>query len=177
MTLDLAQPATCVVVEAVQPAVVVSVDAADITVACVQQAVDVQAPCSVVEVISGGPMGPPGETEGATFLAIAGETIFGHRAVRVANGIGYHPDLAAAAHAGEVCGVAVQSSSAGASFLVRTSGPIVEPSWAWGPGFVWCGDNGVLTQTPISTGWLLVVGRAIAPTILFVDTDTPVMRI
>lgn len=139
--------------------------------------VDVTSRPTVVRTGGGmGVQGAPGETEGATFLAEAATTIHGLRAVRIANGHISHPDIAVAAHADETIGIAMQSGVIGANLLVRTAGTIEEGGWNWAPGFVFCGADGVLTQTPGTSGWLLTVGRAINPTTLEVDLDTPFMR-
>jgi hypothetical protein len=123
-----------------------------------------------------GEQGLPGETEGATFIAIAGETIHGGRAVRCSGGLLYHPDLGQPDHADQVCGVAVQSGIAGTSLLVRTRGPFVEPTATWDAGAVWCGAGGVLEQAVPLSGWLLVVGRARNATTIDVDVEEPVIR-
>jgi hypothetical protein len=123
-----------------------------------------------------GPPGTPGETEGATFLAEPGETIHGRRMVRVVDGRIYHPSLAEAAHASQVIGLALQAGNGPEPLLVRTGGYHEEASWNWTPGRLWCDEAGVLTQTPPSTGWVLPVGRALTPTRIEIDIDTPLMR-
>lgn len=123
-----------------------------------------------------GEQGVPGETEGATFIGIAGETIHGGRAVRCSGGLIYHPDLTEPEHADQVCGVAVQSGITGAQLLVRARGPLVEPTATWDAGVVWCGADGVLTQTVPLAGWLLAVGRALTATTVDIDVEEPVIR-
>lgn len=124
-----------------------------------------------------GVQGPPGETEGATKNLTAGETIFGHRVVRVNGSAVYHPNIAIDAHADQVVGIATQSGSTGNLVSVRTKGTLTEPSWTWSPGFVWCGSNGVLTQSPSATGWLMVVGRVLSPMSIDVDVEPAIHRI
>lgn len=123
-----------------------------------------------------GEQGVPGETDGATFVATAGETIHGGRAVRCSGGLLYHPDLAEPDHADQVCGVALQSGIAGAQLLVRSRGPFVEPTATWEPGAVWCGPSGALTQLIPGSGWLLAIGRARSATTVDVDVEEPVIR-
>lgn len=137
----------------------------------------IQTSQTTVRQIAQGPQGPPGESEGATFIATAGETIHGGRAVRVVNGVAYHPSILNEEHADQVVGVAVQSTAVGLEFAVRTGGVYTELSAPWtGDGTVWCGDNGVLTQTPPTSGWLLQIGRVISTTSFNVDVDEPVLR-
>lgn len=123
-----------------------------------------------------GVQGVPGETEGATFLAVAGATIHGARAVRIENGLIYHPQLAEQSHAAQVCGLAVQSGPPGSTLLVRSGGVMEDNSWSWFAGFVYCGDDGVLTQTAPLVGWVLKIGRADTPTMIRVDIDIPFYR-
>jgi len=100
--------------------------------------------------------------------------IHGLRAVRATAGALYHPLLADPDHAEQVIGIALQ---AGTGVLqVQVSGLLTESSWAWQPGLVYCGDGGVLTQSPPVTGWLLAVGRAIAADTIEIDIDTAVYR-
>jgi hypothetical protein len=129
----------------------------------------------VVETSLRGLVGPPGETDGATFLAVAGETIHGGRVVRVDNGRLYHPDTRNVLHADQVIGIAVQSGSAGTELLVRTHGRMSEDYWGFHSGAVWCGDGGALVQTP-PDGWLVRVGRSPRPNELLVDVEPGIFR-
>jgi len=131
----------------------------------------------VVRRVERGPQGPPGETAGATFTATAAEPIHGQRAVRVVAGLAYAPDTTTRAHATEVVGIATQSAALNDDVVVRTAGEMTEPSWIWQPGAVYCGTDGQLTQDTAFAGWLLPVGRAITPTTIVVDVDTPVVRL
>lgn len=129
-----------------------------------------------VALVTPGPQGPPGETEGATFLAEAGEAIHGRRIVRVVDGRIYHPDRNDSTHAGQCIGLSLQAGSTGALLLVRTGGQHTDSSWAFEPGPVWCGDDGVLTQSQLDTGWVLKVGVAVNPTTVEIDLDDPFLR-
>lgn len=141
-------------------------------------AIVVEAPPAVVELAAVGLRGATGATgtEGSTLTALAGATIHAGRAVRISGGSIYHPDQTDNAHAGQVIGVATQSGSSPSNLVVRTSGSYLEPTWALSPGPVYVGTDGVLTQTPPATGWLLVIGRAINATTLFVDVEPAYFR-
>lgn len=106
----------------------------------------------------------------------AGETIFGERAVRIENGLLYHPDPSDPTHATQVIGISTQSGSAGTDINVAIFGDVTEGSWTWASGFVYVSTGGVLTQSPSSSGWLLSIGRATSSTTIGVDVDTPFMR-
>lgn len=177
MALDLEQAAACVIVYTPPaPTVDVVVEAVEVSVDCIQQTVDVQTQQNIVEIVTGGPMGPPGMVSGETLVRPCAETIHGHRAVMIANGAFRRPDLAQAAHADAVIGISEQSGVAGDVISARMRGLISEPSWTWSPGFVYCGTDGVLMQAPSPAGWLLVVGRAVDATTIDVDIDTPFHR-
>ncbi len=152
-----------------------------IVVAVPQRDVVVKDPVTVVIDTGGkqgiqGPEGPPGPAGGSSVVLTAGETIFGLRAVRAAAGIIYRPDLSVIAHSDAVVGVALQSGGAGAQLSVQVSGELSESSWSWSPGAVYCGPDGVLTQTPPDSGWLLSIGRATSATTIIIDIDTAYIR-
>lgn len=119
--------------------------------------------------------GPPGPAGGTSVEYPIGTTIFGLRAVRADNGLLYHPDLQDVSHAMQTFGIALQSATTGL-VLVQLSGQLMEQSWTWSPGAVYCGQDGQLTQVIPPTGWLLSVGRAIGPTTINIDIDTPFVR-
>ncbi len=121
-----------------------------------------------------GPQGPPGPAGGSAIEMPSGETIFGLRAVRAVGGQIFHPDQTDNEHAEQVIGIALQSGTG--TLLVQISGTLTEGSWTWTPGLVYCGADGVLTQSPPATGWLLAVGRAIAADTLEIDIDTAFYR-
>lgn len=122
-----------------------------------------------------GPPGPPGPAGGTSAEYPVGTTIFGLRAVRADGGLLYHPDLQDVSHAMQTFGIALQSASAGL-VLVQLSGQLTEQSWTWTPGAVYCGQDGQLTQAIPPTGWLLSIGRAVSPTTINIDIDTPFVR-
>lgn len=107
---------------------------------------------------------------------VAGETIHGRRVVMVENGEVFHPDVDVDDDGVKVLGIALNSAVLGDDVQVRTDGILVEPTWTWVPGPVFCGDDGVLTQSPASTGWLMVVGRAVDTTMIDVDIATAFFR-
>jgi hypothetical protein len=180
--VTVTRPIRTVVVTPVQRVVEVQAPQRVIEVQAPQRVVEVQPRVRQIEIAARGlrgemgPQGLPGETEGATFLVPAGETIHGLRVVRAEGGALFHPDLLNDAHAGQCIGIALQSGDAPAPLLVRAHGQISEASWSWSPGVVWCGADGQLTQTPSASGWLLQVARVITPTTISVDIDDAVIR-
>jgi hypothetical protein len=129
--------------------------------------------------VQGAP-GPRGESGSGTAVDVtrsAGAVIHGLRVVRATSGIIYPVDLAEALHAEQVIGVATQSvTTIGHDVVVRTSGPLSDNAWNWQPGAVFCGADGVLTQDPATTGWLLQVARVIDAQTIDIDIETPIYR-
>jgi hypothetical protein len=124
-----------------------------------------------------GPAGPPGVTEGTTFNIEAATVIHARRVVCVGALGAFHPDLDDPVDATQVAGIAVTAASTpGDEISVRTSGPMVDAGWAWTPGYVYCGADGVLTQSLPAAGWVQRVGRVTGPTSFEVDIDTPIVR-
>lgn len=139
----------------------------------------IQADTRTVEVAARGAQGPAGPAgrDGTSPEATypIGQPIHGHRVVRLDNGKAYHPDTAVLEHALACIGIALQSANSG-DVPVRLAGTVEEGSWTWREGAVWCGPDGTLTQSPGATGWLLCVGRALNPTTLMIDFDSPIAR-
>lgn len=137
---------------------------------------DVEAQVFVAEVAATGLRGERGDGVGAEVTAPAAVDIHAGRAVRLVAGALSHPDLADAAHAEQIVGVAETAASAGASARVRAAGRTENPDWSWAAGPVYAGADGVLTQTPPAGAWLLVIGRPLSPTSLLVDIEPPIYR-
>lgn len=130
---------------------------------------------SVVQV-SGvpGPMGPPGPSAGGLSLTASG-AIGGHRLlVALGGGLAGYADSGTPAHVGKVVGMSTAAAADGAPVSLIQVGEIIEPSWAWSPGPVYLGANGVPTQTQPISGFLQEIGVATAPTRLLVDLKMPI---
>ena len=130
----------------------------------------------VVQPASVGLQGPPGEV--ADLLAtgyIAGEPLGGQRVVIVwIDGLLYYADATNLAHFNRVLGITVGAIENGASGSVRIGGFMTEPTWNWQPDkFIYLGTNGLLTQNPPATGFLLEIGQPINPTKILVDIKFP----
>ncbi len=170
-----------------RPIVVTNVQARQIRAGQQQRGVTVQQPRSdvtvpqpvavVVHANKTGAQGPAGRDGSVSTLDYPiGQTIHGLRVVRIEGGMAYHPDVLVLEHAQQCVGIALTSATTGET-TVQLGGPLVESSWNWAAGAVWCAQDGQLTQNPASAGWLLCVGRALNPTTLMIDLDTPIARI
>ena len=103
----------------------------------------------------------------AFITAVAGENLSGNRVVRIngADAFLADKDAVEASHAiGLTTGAALISTST----TIQTDGVMTEGSWSWAVGPVWLGAAGLPTQTPPTTGALVRIGTAIAPTKLVI---------
>lgn len=104
---------------------------------------------------------------------IAAEALSGHRVVTPKpDGTLDYASNDNIAHVQAPLWVTTGAAAAGAQAIALMLGTIVEPTWAWTPGPVYLGANGVLTQTPPTAPgavFLASVGTATAATSLYVD--------
>lgn len=126
----------------------------------------------VIEVGTQGPPGPPGPS-GLVNNALAGATLSGHRAVKFdGQSRLVYVDGTDVADIGKVIGVTTGAAVAGDVGYYQGAGEHIEPTWNWTPGLpVFFGAAGVLTQTPPTSGFMQVVGRAVTPTKLFLRIE------
>lgn len=74
-------------------------------------------------------------------------------------------------------GLAGITLTAGTTVNARFAGRMIDAGWTWTPGLpIYCGANGVLTQTPPATGWLRRVAEAVSPTEIIVSIHQPILR-
>jgi hypothetical protein len=104
----------------------------------------------------------------------AGTALGGHRAV-IADGAGQalYADQSDTSHIGKVIGITTVAAMQGAPIEITQAGEVIEPSWNWSPGKIFCGVNGLLTQTVPTSGFIQVIGIALAATKMLVDLQTP----
>lgn len=107
---------------------------------------------------------------------VAAETLSGHLAVALNDdGELIKADNTNSDHIGRVIGVTTQAISLGATGYVQTYGALTEPTWTWTMGTpVYLSTNGVLTQTPPSTGFSIRIGIPEDTTTLFVRIGEPI---
>jgi hypothetical protein len=108
-------------------------------------------------------------------VALAGETLSGHRAVILsATGAAYYADKNTLSHIGRVYGITVNAALVGGQVQLVRVGNVTESGWNWTPDVpVYLGANGVLTQVEPTIGFLQAIGIAVAPTTLFVSLHEP----
>lgn len=123
-----------------------------------------------------GPIGPAGPAgDGSKITKIADTAIGGHRVVMAssANGTAI-ADKDTPSHMHLVLGITEGAAMAGNPAAIVARGELVEPSWSFSVGPVYLGNNGLMTQTAPTTGFILKIGTAIAPTVLLIDIGAPI---
>lgn len=130
----------------------------------------------VIDTGQEGPPGPPGPAgDGSLLSKVAVGAIGGHRVVIASGADGAAlADKDTPAHMFKVLGITTGAAVNGASVEISVFGEVTEPSWSWSEGPVWLGNNGLLTQTLPSTGFQLMIGTAIAPTVLMLKIGAPI---
>ncbi|MDN6885278.1 hypothetical protein QMO14_16860 [Variovorax sp. CAN2819] len=123
-----------------------------------------------------GPPGVPGAMGEAYVEFPAAVPLGGHRAVRLLGGEAIYADHTVVADANVVLGITRGAAAAGALAQIQFGGLMTEPSWAWTPDQpVFVGLAGVLTQTPPTSGFSLIVGIATLPTQILIGAKAPIV--
>jgi hypothetical protein len=122
-------------------------------------------------IVSDAEQGPPGPAGSAPVIAlIAATDLSGHRVV-MASGPG-QANYASSDRPSDallIVGITTGAASNGSFVAVQTGGELIEPTWSWSPGPIYCGLNGALTQTAPSSGFIRVVGIAHSPTSILIE--------
>ena len=132
---------------------------------------------SITKVI--GVQGPAGAGHGAVELLtkVAGENLGGHRAVIVDNDNKvYYGDRTNFAHMYKVVGITRGAANIGTNVEIQTYGLMTELSWNWIAGQpIFLGTNGLLTQIPPTTGFSLIIAKALTSTDIFISVKIPII--
>lgn len=81
-----------------------------------------------------------------------------------------YADKDTSAHEGNVIGITMGAIASGAQGPVQVRLTITEPSWNWTPGgLIFLGNNGLLTQTPPTAGFVMMLGTALSAIAMFVN--------
>lgn len=138
-------------------------------------ALQVTAPVYIGQRGAPGEDGAPGIAGGVVVLCTAGEALGGHRVVVLnADAEAVYASNAVPDHLHKVLGLTTGAVTLGAEATVQTGGEMIEPTWAWtldAPIFL--GENGLLTQTPPVSGFMLVVAFPVTATKIFIKLREP----
>lgn len=118
-----------------------------------------------------GPPGPAGADGGSILTKTAGAALGGNRAARVdaATGKAIYADNTVIPDAEAVLGITTGAAAEDTEVTIQTFGEMTEASWNWTPGLpVYLSTNGLLTQTPPTSGSLTQIGVANEATKLFI---------
>lgn len=107
---------------------------------------------------------------------VATESIHGGRAVVFEDGNVRHPDLGDISDSVKIAGIAMNAGGIGDLINVQTGGTFREPSWNWLSSPVFVEDEGVLTQTAPTTGYVVSIGRSVDSTTIDIDVSLPLLR-
>lgn len=118
--------------------------------------------------------GPAGATGSQTVTVVAGATLGGQRVVVLdSSSEAIHADSDTVAHAGRILGVTATAATTGNDVIVNTFGTFIEPSWTWTPGaLLYLSLDGIITETPPTSGFVQQIAFAISATEIFIHTHT-----
>ena len=120
--------------------------------------------------------GASGASGGNTVELVAGEDIGGQRVVMNKLGRAYYASHDNMEGAHSVMGMTSGAAMAGSSVTVVVTGEITEPSWNFIVGRpVFVGANGVLTQFAPNSGYIKIVGFAVAPNKIYIQQHQPIV--
>jgi hypothetical protein len=110
---------------------------------------------------------------------IAAATLNGHRAVAIQpDGRLIHADNLNPDHRDATLGIIASATPIDGEAIIYTFGSLTEPSWQWLPQrLLFLGANGQITQTPPTTGFLLVLGKAVTPTEILIQLQPTIQRL
>lgn len=119
-----------------------------------------------------GPTGPPGT--GGSVAVVAGQNLQANRAVYLDSaGEAFHADHDTLPDCVRVLGITTTSALTGENVVVVTEG-IMTTGPIWTLGAYYLGASGMLTSTPVTTGFALQVASAVTTSKLIVRPQEPI---
>ena len=124
-----------------------------------------------------GPQGIPGPAGGATLVTVGATPLSGHIVVALdSGGLLVYADCTNLAHIGAVQGVIANAYSPGDLAVVQADFGLVHAGWSFSPGPVFVGASGALVQMlPVGAVFAQVIGYALAPTLVRIDVQPPIV--
>lgn len=112
------------------------------------------------------------DAAGTNITKVAQGALGGHRVV-------YSSSVTQVAYANQsdylqsikIVGITTGAAADGSAVVIQPSGVMVEPGWNWSAGDIWLGSNGQLTQVQPTSGCLVRVGVALAPTAMQINIE------
>jgi hypothetical protein len=133
---------------------------------------------NIVKVIGiQGPAGAPGQGAVELMTKVAGESLGGHRVIIIdSDNKVYYADRTNPVHMYKVVGITRGAVNSGDNVEIQTYGLMTELSWNWTAGQpLFLDTNGLLTQTPPTNGFLLIIAEALTSTDIFISIKNPIV--
>jgi hypothetical protein len=93
-----------------------------------------------------------------------------------ANGIAQHADSSNLNHTVAVYGVSLENANPGETVAIQAFGEVTNPAWDFVPQApVYLGNNGQILQAEPIEGFVLILGRAITSTAIFVNIGQAIL--
>ena len=162
--------------------VVIDEETVVITEAPVPSVVVTESPApEIVQIIAEGPQGPPGPpgpsgAGGNTITRDASTAIGGQRLViGTSGGEVAYADSTNDAHLGKILGLSLNAANIGEEVEVLLFGYTEFNGWSWNTTLpIYASSNGLLTQTPPTTGFSQIVATAETATRIYLRLREPI---
>jgi len=130
----------------------------------------------VDEVLAAGSLPAPMPVGGESTVRTAGQVLSALRVVYERSGRVYllDPTDPFSQDVQFMLGITVSAAQEGEDVVIQRGGTIDQAGWTWSEGLIFVGPAGLMTQTPPTVGWELVVGFAPEATRLNIDFDEPI---
>lgn len=125
-----------------------------------------------------GPKGNDGGGTGAggTYIFQADGVVNGHRVVSLSGTKVKNADVYDINTVFSILGIATNAATDGGIVNVLHSGELTEPTWNWIAGQkIYCGEDGVLSASPPTTGICMIVATAMTSIKIFIKIQTPII--
>lgn len=111
-----------------------------------------------------------------TVSFVASAPLGGHRVVRMLAGDLVYADKDSAPDDNMILGITTKAVGAGVSVPVQTMGLMEESSWSWTPDLpIFLSNAGLMTQVAPSTGFIIIVGKAVSATEIYIGIKMPIV--
>jgi len=119
-----------------------------------------------------------GSVENTQMILLADGPIASLRALAKSdniNGAIVHADPTILSQSDSIVGISQNAANDTEDVIIINSGSMEDPSWNWHDGPIFFTIDGVLTQTPPTSGYLVVIGKAVTNTKMNVEIGNPII--
>lgn len=85
-----------------------------------------------------------------------------------------YADSSDASHIGKVLGITFYASTGGDTVDIIINGILTEPTWNWTPGALLYLNGTTVSETPPTTGFLCLIGKALSAETVLISIDQPI---